>query len=251
LGKYVAEWQKIKANFEAEANMKRPQESVKKAIIGTVQKASGLTPALQEIDTALEKKERVTLERALNKYHSVQEPYVSFVKKEMMTYDSITQEDVVKAYAKFMREMLMIEQKVADEAKALQEAKSPGAAAIQWLFLEADVKGTVEKAKKGLGAFAALEKKYQLVKKADPAIKAAEDYTKAAARTEVANALKALKDFQAKATACAKACDPALKDKDVQKLDAYKTAVTSFQSAMSSLASSRVATQIKNLEAMG
>lgn len=249
MGKYVKQWQAIKAKFEQDANIKRPTETVKKAIIGTVQKSSGLTPVLQEIDDALEKKQRYPLEKALNKYHSVQEPYVAFVRQEMSKYPADQYEDVALAFATYMREMLGIEQKVAADAKALQQEKSGGGAAIEWLFLEADVKGTVEKAKKDFAAFPALEKKFGLLKKAEPALKAAQDYTKAAARTEVNNALAALKDFQVKAVACAKGCDPALADADAKKQPKYITAVQSYQTAMRSLTTSRAATQIKNLEA--
>lgn len=251
MGKYVAEWEKIKKEFETTAGMKRPTETVKKAIIGTVQKSSGLTPALKDVDSALDKKERLTLEKAMNKYHSIQEPYVAFLRKEMSNYNANDHEDVIIAFTTFMRKMLMLEDEMSKDAKKLQEAKSPGATAIKWLFLEADVKGTVEKAKKDFTAFAPLEKRFLLVKKADPAMKAANDYTKAAARTEVANALKSLKEFQTEARKCATACDAALKDKDAQKADKYIDSVKSYQKAMNDLATSRAAIQIKNLETAG
>lgn len=249
MGKYVSKWQDIKDKFEKSTNLKRPTETVKRAIVGTVQKSSGLTPVLQEIDTALEKKQRYPLEKALNKYHSVQEPYVSFLREEMKKYPADQYENIALAFATFMREMLMIEQDVAADAKALQEQKSPGATGIKWLFLEADVKATIEKAKKDFSPFATLEKRFGLIKKADPAFKAAQDYTKAAARTEVNNALAALKDFQTKALSCANACDAPLKDTDANKQDKYIAAVKSFQKAMQDLRTSRAATQIKNLEA--
>lgn len=254
MGKYVKQWQAIKAKFEADAKIKRPKESTTKAMLFTVSKASGLTPALEDIDKALDKKERLTLEKAMNKYHQVQEPYVSFVRSEMKKYDPDTDEDVVLAFGTFMREMLGIEIDVAKDAKALQEAKGgTGTDGIKWLFLEADVKATIEKSKKDFAAFAALEKRFNLIKKGDPAIKAAQDYTKAAARTEVANAIKALKDFQVKARDCAKGCDPAINDKEVQlkKNEKYMEAVKSFQKAMNDLASARAATQLKELEARG
>lgn len=251
MGKYVKEWETIKKKFETDAGIKRPKESVKKAIIGTVQKSSGLTPVLQEIDNAIDKKERLTLEKAMNKYHIVQEPYVAFVRKEMKTYDATVDEDIVLAYATFMREMLMLEDKMSADAKALQEKKG-GGVSIKWLFLEADVKGTIDKAKKDFAAYAAFEKKFKLIDNAGPALKAAQDYTKAAARTEVANALKSIKEFQVKAKVAANACDAALKDAEAKKKSDYIDSVTSFKSAMNSLStSSRTTDQVKALEALG
>lgn len=248
MGKYVQKWQAIKAEFEKDAEMARPKESVKAGILGTIKKASGLTPVLQEMDTALEKKQRYPLEKALNKYHSVQEPYVGFLREEMKKYLDDPELKIAGAFTKMMREMLALEQEAAADAKKLQEEKSPGGAAIQWLFLEADVKGTIEKAKKDFTPFAALEKKFGLVKKADPAIEAAKEYTKAAARTQMAEALKALKDFQTKALAAATACDKALSDADAKKQEKYIKAVESYKDAMKSLTTSRAAAQIKKLE---
>jgi hypothetical protein len=251
LGKYVKEWETIKKKFETDAGIKRPKESIKKAIIGTVQKSSGLTPVLQEIDNAIDKKERLTLEKAMNKYHTVQEPYVAFVRKEMKTYDATVDEDIVLAYATFMREMLMLEDKMSVDAKALQEKKG-GGVSIKWLFLEADVKGTIDKAKKDFAAYATFEKKFKLIDNAGPALKAAQDYTKAAARTEVANALKSIKEFQVKAKVAANACDAALKDAEAKKKSDYIDSVTSFKSAMNSLSTaSRTTDQVKALEALG
>ncbi len=248
----MKEWEAIKQKFETDAGIKRPKESVKKAILGTVQKSSGLTPVLQEVDNALDKKERATLEKAMNKYHTVQEPYVAFVRNEMKTYDATLDEDIVLAFATFMREMLKLEDKMSADAKALQEKKSPGATGITWLFLEADVKGTIEKAKKDFAAFSTLEKKFKLIDNAGPALKAAQEYTKAAARTEVKNALKALKEFQVKARVAANACDAALKDTEAKTKSKYIDSVTSFKSAMNSLSTaSRTTEQIKSLEAMG
>ncbi len=252
MGKYVKEWEAIKAKFEASAGIKRPTETVKNAMLGDLKKASGLTPMLQEIDTALEKKQRAPLEKALNRYHNMQEPYVAFLRTEMKKYSPDTDEDIVLAFGNFMREMLGIEDKVSADAKALQEEKSPGATAIKWLFLEADVKGTIDKAKKDFIPYAAFEKRFGLVKKSEPAFESVQKYTKAAARTEVANALKALKEFQANAKACATACNTALHDKEALKVEKYIDAVKSYQSAMSSLATaSRTEAQVKNLEAMG
>jgi hypothetical protein len=255
MGKYVKDWETLKTNFEANTGKTRPKETVKKAIIGTVQKASGLTPLLKDIDSAIEKKERLNIEKALNKFHSVQESYVMFLQNERKPYLAMTNdgdEDMLKEYGKLISGLLNIEKEVADDAKKVQEQKSgDGASSITWLFLEADVKGTIAKAKKDFTPFAALEKKFNLIKKADPSLAVAQEYTKAAAHTEVAKALAALKDFQIKAAACATACDTALKDKDAVKSQPYINAVKSYQKAMRDLSTAaRIADQIRRLTAM-
>ena len=256
MGKYVKKWETLKASFETNTGLARPKETVKKAIIGTVQKASGITPALQAIDNAIEKKERLTLEKALNKYHTVQEPYVAFLREELKQYQPLAAdpvyENICLEFGKFIRGMLTIEDEAGKEATQLQVSKGGATAGIQFLFLEADVKNTIAKGKKDFTAYANFEKRFNLVKKTDPALAAAQTYTKAAAHTEYKNALDAIKDFQTKALAVASACDVALNDNDVKKKEneKYKDSVDSFKKAWRDLANaSRTADQIRQLTA--
>jgi hypothetical protein len=53
---YVSRWEKLKKTFET-TGVDRPKLT-KDTIFGTIQKASGITPVLKEIDTAIEKKQR-------------------------------------------------------------------------------------------------------------------------------------------------------------------------------------------------
>ena len=53
MGVYVTRWEQLKKDFEQESNQKRPLETVKKALIGTISKSSGVTPVLKDVDSAL------------------------------------------------------------------------------------------------------------------------------------------------------------------------------------------------------
>ena len=254
MGKYVKRWDALKQTFVQKTGLARPKETVKSALRGTVEKASGITPALQAVDTALEKKERFTLEKALNKFHSVQEPYVAFLRSELKPYQQQADDPVYEAicleFTAFIRGMLLIEHDAGEDAKKLQEAKSPGATGVKFLFLESDVKGTIAKGKKDFTPYAALESRLKLLKKTDPALAAAEKYTKAASHTDYKNALAALKEFQSKANDCATACDAALKDADAKKQEKYLEAVQSFKKAWRDLANaSRTTDQLNQLTA--
>jgi hypothetical protein len=141
-----------------------------------------------------------------------------------------------------------IEADAADQAKALQESKG-AAQGIQFLALEGDVKGTVAAAKKGLAPYAALDKKYNLLKASDGAVRQAEAYTKAAARTQVKEAIAALQGFKDEAKKCYEALAKVLA---VEKEANFHKALQAYHDAMKALASvTRVDAQINNLKAMG
>jgi hypothetical protein len=248
---YVARWEKLKKDFETAFQAKRPMLKVKDADAGVVSKSSGITPVLKDIDTALQKKERKTLERAINKLMVVRGPYATLLAKEAGKYSDWNQDPSFEAISTAFRDFMMGLQKLeidaAADAKKLQVAKG-AAEGIEFFALEGDVKGTVSEAKKGLAKFAALEKKHGLLKLSDATVKQAEIYTKAAARTEVKAAKQALINFKAEAKKCADALGKVLKletDKDFLK------ALTSYQNAMQALsAMTRVDGQIRNLTAM-
>ena len=245
---YLKRWETLKKTFETKTGSKRPLETTKKILLGTVQKASGITPVLKDVDTALSKKQRVPLEQALNKLMAARGTYCTFLMKEQKQFlNDPNDPDMViwTAYRDLIFGVQNIEEDAAKEAKKLQETKAPGQTGITWLGLEGDVKGTIAAAKKAFGAFAAQEKKNNLLKKAEGAQKAAETYTKAAARTEVVNARKALELFKVEAKKCADECAKVL---SAEKDPNYKKAVQSFHDAMKALSVlSRVDAQIKNL----
>lgn len=246
MGKYVKEWEALKQSFQANTGQKRPKDKVNLGLLA-IEKSSGITPALQTIDTAIDKKERLTLEKALNSYHSVQENYLKLVQKEMKAEPDI---DIQQEYAKFMRALLEIERKAGEDATKVQETKGGAATGIKFLFLEADVKGTIDHAKKSFEPFSKFESKFKLIDKAAPAKAAAKTYTEAAAHTKYQDAINALEDFKTKAKACSVACKKVLDDAEVKKNDGYVEKVKSFEKAMNDLsASARVAAQIKDLNA--
>jgi hypothetical protein len=248
---YVARWEKLKKDFETASQAKRPMLKVKDADAGIVAKSSGITPVLKDIDTALQKKERKPLEQAINKLMVVRGPYATLLAKEAGKYSDWNEdpsfEAISTAFRDFMMGLQKLEVDAAADAKKLQVAKG-AAEGIEFFALEGDVKGTVSTAKKALAKFAALEKKHNLLKLSDAAVKQAEIYTKSAARTQVKEARQALVNFKTEAKKCADALAKVLKletDKEFLK------ALTSYQSAMHSICSlPRIDAQIKNLIAM-
>lgn len=248
---YLARWEKLKADFEANTGKARPKEETKKFLVGTVQKSSGVTPILKEVDTALEKKQRTPLEQSLNKLMVARSSYCTFLTSQQGTFaPGKPTEDLAiwTEYRDLIKGLEAIETDASKDAKSLQEAKSPNKEGILWLSIEGDLKGTIEAAKKQLKAFDALEKKAAVLKKADAAVKATEDYTKAAARTQAAEARTALDKFKIEATKCATELDKIAK---AATDGGFKKAVTSFHDAMKALGvSARVDAQIKNLKAM-
>jgi hypothetical protein len=248
MGAYLKRWDDLKADFEKTTGQKRPKETTKKVLLGTVQKSSGLTPLLKDIDTALEKKQRLPLEQALNKFFVARGVYATFLMTEQKRFLNDPDDPELTvwiAYKDLIFGIQKIEEDASKAAKTLQEEKSPGNVAIQWLSLEGDIKGTVLAAKNGFAPFAAQEKKNGLLAKANGAVKAAEAYTKAAARTQFKEARAALELFKKEAKRCADDCAKAL---NAEKDDKYKKAIQSFHDAMKALSAlARIDAQIKNL----
>jgi hypothetical protein len=247
MGTYLKRWEHLKAQFEKDAQHPRPNETTKNIILGTVKKPSGLSPVIKDVDTALEKKQRLPIEQALNKLFQVRGIYAMFLTQEQKKFlnDPDDPEMTVWiAYKELIFGIQKIEEDASKEAKALQEEKGDGPA-IQWLSLEGDVKGTVDAAKKGFGNFKAQEKKNNLLGKASAAVKAAESYTKAAAHSKVKEAREALELFKKEAKRCADDCEKVLAEKDQN----YKKAIQSFHDAMKALSTlARIDAQIKNLQ---
>ncbi|HEX3745910.1 MAG TPA: hypothetical protein VHW09_18340 [Bryobacteraceae bacterium] len=250
MANYLKRWEDLKKAFESTTNQQRPKEVKKKIILGTVQQASGLTPVLKTVDAALEKKQRAPLEQALNKLFQVRGTYATFLMGEQKKFlnDPDDPEMVVWiAYKDLIFGIQKIEEDASKDAKALQEAKG-GETGITWLSLEGDIKGTVQAAKKLFAPFAAQEKKNKLLCKADGAVKAAETYTKAAARTQAADARKALELFKKEAK---EGADDLAKVLNAEKDPAYKKAIQSFHDAMKAISTlARIDAQIKNLQDM-
>jgi hypothetical protein len=248
---YLAIWEQLKKDFEKTTGNARPKETTKKVLLGTVQKASGISPILKDVDSALQKQERTPLEQSLNKLFAARGAYVTFLNQEQKQFlnDPADPELIVwKAYHALIFGLQKIETDAAGDAKKLQAKKSPGKVSIEWLSLEGDLKGTITTAKNDLSKFSSLEKKHNILKKADLTLKDTEKYTKAAARTEYKDAREALLSFQTDAKKCAGDLKTIL---SAEKSDAnFTKALQKFHDAMAALASSaRVAAQINNLKA--
>ena len=246
MGAYVTRWEQLKQDFETESNQKRPLDTVKNALLGTVAKASGVTPVLKDVDSALQKKERKPLEQAINKLMVQRSSYCTFLAKEQAKYDHGG--DIWMAYQGLIKGLEKIEKDAGDAAKALQEAKSPNQKGIEFFALEGDIKGTIVAAKKSLGPYAALEMKYALLKKSEAAVKLAETYTKTAARTQAKEARQALEAFK---IACKKCADELANVLAAEKDPGFHKALQAYHGAMKALSTlARVDAQIKNLKAM-
>jgi hypothetical protein len=245
MGAYLTRWQNLKQAFETEAQKKRPLETTK-TLLGTAAKSSGVTPILKDIETALAKKERKPLEQALNKLNVARSSYGKFLSLEQAKF----QDDPVvwKAYHSLIIGLQDIEVDLAAAAKSLQEAKSSDQKGIEFFGLEGDLKGALVAAKAKLAPFATLEKKYGLLKKADATVKAAETYTKAAARTQAKEARVALELFKVECKKCADELDKVLK---LEKEAKFHAALQSYHDAMKNLAVvQRIDGQIAKLKAM-
>ena len=244
MGVYVTKWENLKKDFENKTNQARPRETVKKALIGTVAKSTGITPALKDVESALAKKERKTFAQALNKFEIQRNAYSKFLAEEQTHLDPATDEAVWKAYQSLIQGLHGIADEAAKDAKSVQEEKSP-IEGIQFLAMEAELKNVVADAKKKLTPYAALEKKYGLLKKADAALKLAETYTKVAARTQVKAALDTLESLQKECKKCADELEKVVK---LEKDQGFKTALESYRKSMADTGAwSRLLLQIKNL----
>lgn len=271
MGKYVKQWELVKKQSEAKG-LARPKETTKKLFLGTVQKSTGITPALEAIDKAIEKKERLPLEKALNNYHSVQETYIAFLQKERKPFMDAGDTDALDAFSILIQGMGKIESDAAEDLRDLQVQKlgarpeEKDQKSIKFFFLEADVKGTIDHGKKEFTLhpeFAKSSELAKVMKACDAATTTAQAYTKAAARTDYAGAAAALTDFQEKAKAVAKACDPAIAEGQKKKaaipktlpkavgdtMQKYIDALQSFKTAWTGLgANARISKQLQDLK---
>jgi hypothetical protein len=78
MGVYLAEWDKLKKAFETDTNRARPKETVQKALIGTVAKSSGITPALKDVESALARRKGRRSKRRSTSLKSLARPTECF-----------------------------------------------------------------------------------------------------------------------------------------------------------------------------
>jgi hypothetical protein len=244
---YAARWEQLKKDFEKNTGLARPKLT-KDTLIGMVQKATGITPVLKDLDTAIAKKQRAPLAQAITKFMTVRGPYVEMLMKETGHLMASDDDELATAYTKLQSGLQQIAVAASAELKNVQEAKAPGAVAVEFLEIEGDIKATIATAKKDLAAFAALEKKHKVLATADAALKETEKYTKAAARMEYKVAVDALTKFK---VAAKKAAEDLAKVLAAEKSsDKFTAGVQKFQKAMKDFSGvQRVDQQIVKLQA--
>ena len=77
---------KTKSRLRSQHGTGASQRRSEKFLIGTVQKSSGVTPILKEVDTALEKKQRTPLEQSLNKLMVARSTYCTFLTSQQSAF---------------------------------------------------------------------------------------------------------------------------------------------------------------------
>jgi hypothetical protein len=225
---YVERWDKLKRDFEAKTQKPRPQKEVQLGILGTIKKASGITPVLKDLDDALKKGQRAPVAQAINKFMQVRGPYVEMLMKE--TGHAMDDLELATAYKNLQTGLGQISVDAGKDLEELQKKKVPGKVAIPFFEIEGDVRATIARAKKDLAAFAALEKKHQVLAKADAALKDTEKYTKSAARTDYKSAREALTSFKKNAKKCAEDLAKVIAAEKTN--DKFTKPVQSFHDAM-------------------
>ncbi len=135
--------------------------------------------------------------KALTEVHGVIEKVAMQVQKIALTAGSKAGEnkdktakaaldEIQMAGLDFKRTLTGFETAIAKQLEKLQEEKSADGGKIDIISLEGDMNGAIDKFKKDTKSFADVEKKIKMLDACKPAVMAMQAYSKAAARTEVA-----------------------------------------------------------------
>ena len=243
---FLAKWEQLKKDFDREAKKVQNPDAETKAFLALMDKPFGFTPILKEIDDAFKKGYRKPAMQGLLKFYSHREPYSAIFTKAKVHRSHIDLEDpLMDAINTFSSGIVKLEAAIQAELKNLQDEKGPGGEnPIQLHLFEVDLQKNIETAKKALKPLAAIDKKYDVLTLIQPAVKAMDTYTKAAARTQAQEAYNALTSFVALAKKCETECDKILaKEKD----PAYTAAVKRFTKDLVAMCSARVNDQLKAL----
>jgi hypothetical protein len=235
---FLSRWDTAKKAFDQHAKNEK-----------TLQQTSGLTPLLKDVDAAFAKKQRKVALQALTKFNVGRQKYTRFLALQVGP-SSAHDPTIQKAVMALIDAIKVIETDIAHAVEALQEDKQPANApkdAIKILILEGDLKSNIARTKKALQPFAAIDKKYDLLTLAQPAVKAMEAYSKAAARTQVKEAHDALASYVALARKCNAYCAQIVSK---EKTEDYTKVVKSFANDLKTLTEgSRVQQQLQALHA--
>lgn len=244
---FLAEWEQMKKKFDAAAKTIQNPDPVTTAFLAVMDKPTGLTPILKEIDAAFAKEQRKPATEALLKFYGKREPISKLLAKMV---PKITDDGLNDAAMDLMAALPALEKSMQSKVKQLQDDKAGVAGASNWnllLLFETDLQKNIDQLAKDIkpAAIAKIDKKHDVVSLTKIPVKHMDAYSKAAARLKADEALASLKEFVKSADGCARACEAILKkeaDKD------YEKAVKRFVNDLRTLCTARVAVQQKKLE---
>jgi hypothetical protein len=215
---FLKTWEQTKKQFsmtvlgQLQAGGGGVPDDVKKNVIALVKLQTGLTPALKLVDAAFAKGHRATVMQALTKVHLVIEKNTKIFQNAAISAMNASNEkgaapeilDIATTIKDFNSKVIRLETEIAKKLEKLQDVKGGKALMddgeikpvhVNIISLEGDFKGGVEKFKKDIKDFSALEKKFKVMDRVDKASKAMRTYSDAAARTQVKGAREALEEF--------------------------------------------------------
>jgi hypothetical protein len=244
---FLAEWNRTKKAFDTVAKGAQNPDDVTTKFLAAMDKPTGLTPILKEIDTAFANEHRKAANAALLKFYSKREPIALLLAKMV---PKLTDDKLQMATMTLMKAIPALEKAMQEKLKALQDEKAGAKGASDWnllLLFETDLQKNIDQLAKDLkpAPMAKIDKPHEVLSLTKIPVKHMDAYSKAAARLKAPEALASLKAFVASAEGCAKVCEAILKkeaDKD------YTKAVTRFVKDLRTLCKARVAVQQKKLE---
>ncbi len=239
---FADEWNKAKKDFETETGKKKPAP-VAQTLFGIERKSTDIASALRAIDTALEKKSRNDLVEAYKKYAIAQNEYVTFTRTARKGLGDEERPSLDMLLISLNR----ISAKVGAEIEKLREAK--GGVKIPADTFLADFKADRALFEKGVKNTAA-EKKWGLLKRSEPALKALESYSTHSAKSDYAKAAADLADFKSEAEKFAVHSDTAIEmEAKVPASADYVKRAKEFQKFVANMWPSRIKRQKEILDA--
>lgn len=268
----LADWEQIKRDFAQGVATEIKTGSISQDYADAIKKLlttdTGLTPALKDIDTAIAKKERKTAMTGLTKLHMVIEKIrkpiddlISLGGNKATDQEKVFKQskdpvdkmklkmlnDLVETIFTYKQGILKLETTVAKAIEKVQEQKGPTGKKIDIISLEGDMKGALEVFKNAIKPFVNEEKTHKTLAKTDALVNSMKAYSKAAARTEVKNAMAALNQFFTAVGEIQKATNNVGRAQP-PVADGYKKAVESFNKALQAIKSQRGDVSMKNLK---
>jgi G3E family GTPase len=239
---FANEWSQAKKDFEAQTGQKKPAP-VAQTLFGIERKSTDIASALRAIDAALAKKSRNDLVEAYKTYAIAQNEYVTFTRtarKGLGDEDRPFLDVLVSSLNK-------ISVKVGAEIEKLRESK--GGVKIPADTFLADFKADRTLFEKGVKSTAA-EKKWGLLKRSEPMLKALESYSTHSAKSDYAKAAADLADFKSEADKFAVHSDTAIEmEAKVTASADYVKRTKEFQKFVANLWPSRIKRQKEFLDA--